>query len=64
MVGLKHADYDFDRRELVYKACARSAFIIQIMETKFLHLIRQDIDIYCYVETTWEIELLPPDDLL
>lgn len=64
VVGLKHADYDFDRRELVYKACARSAFYNSDCGNQVPTFDPSDIDIYCYVETTWEIELLPPDDLL
>ena len=64
VVGLKHADYDFDRRELVYKACARSAFYNSDYGNQVPTFDPSDIDIYCYVETTWEIELLPPDDLL
>ena len=64
VVGLKHADYDFKRRELVYKACARSAFYNSDCGNQVPTFDPSDIDIYCYVETTWEIELLPPDDLL
>lgn len=64
VVGLKHANYDFDRRELVYKACARSAFYNSDYGNQVPTFDPSDIDIYCYVETTWEIELLPPDDLL
>jgi hypothetical protein len=64
VVGLKHADYDFDRRELVYKACARSAFYNSDYGNQVPTFDPSDIDIYCYVETTWEIELLSPDDLL
>ena len=64
VVGLKHADYDFDRRELMYKACARSAFYNSDCGNQVPTFDSSDIDIYCYVDTTWEIELLPPDDLL
>lgn len=64
VVGLKHADYDFDRRELVYKACARSAFYNSDCGNQVPTFDPSDIDINCYVETSWDIELLPPDDLL
>ena len=64
VVGLKHADYDFDRRELMYKACSRSAFYNSDCGNQVPTFDSSDIDIYCYVDTTWEIELLPPDDLL
>ncbi|MBF0909712.1 MAG: SIMPL domain-containing protein [Atopobium sp.] len=64
VVGLKHADYDFDRRELMYKARNHSVFYDSDFENQVPTFDSSDIDIYCYVDTTWEIELLPPDDLL
>lgn len=64
VVGLKHADYDFDRRELMYKARNHSVFYDSDFENQVPAFDPSDIDIYCYVETSWDIELLPPDDLL
>lgn len=64
VVGLKHADYDFDRRELMYKARNHSVFYDSDFENQVPAFDPSDIDIYCYVSTTWDIELLPPDDLL
>lgn len=64
VIGLKHADYDFERGGLTYSACACSAFDKSDRRNQVPTFDPSDIDIYCYVETTWEIELLPPDDLL
>ena len=64
VVGLKHADYDFNGRELAYKACDHIAFCESDYGNQVPTFDSSDIDIYCYVDTTWEIELLPPDDLL
>ena len=64
VVGLKHADYDFNRRELAYKARDHMAFYDSDCGNQVPTFDSSDIDICCYVSTTWEIELLPPDDLL
>ena len=64
VVGLKHADYDFKRRDLTYTACACTAFDKSDRRNPAPAFNPSDIDVNCYVSTTWEIELLPPDDLL
>lgn len=64
VVGLKHADYDFNRRELAYKARDHRAFYDSDCGNQVPTFDSSDIDICCYVSTTWDIELLPPDDLL
>ena len=64
VVGLKHADYDFKRRDLTYTACACTAFDKSDRRNPAPAFDPSDIDVNCYVSTTWEIELLPPDDLL
>ena len=64
VVGLKHANYDFERGGLTYSACACSAFDKSDRRNQVPAFDPSEIDIYCYVETSWEIELLPPDDLL
>ena len=64
VIGLKHADYDFERGGLTYSACACSAFDKSDRRNQVPAFDPSDIDIYCYVETSWDIELLPPDDLL
>ena len=64
VVGLKHADYDFERRDLTYTACACSAFDKSDRKNPAPTFDPSDIDVNCYVSTTWDIELLPPDDLL
>ena len=64
VVGLKHADYDFNRRELAYKARDHMAFYDSDCGNQVPTFDSSDIDICCYVSTSWEIELLPPDDLL
>ena len=64
VVGLKHADYDFNGRELAYKACDHIAFCESDYGNQVPTFDSSDIDICCYVSTSWEIELLPPDDLL
>ena len=64
VIGLKHADYDFERGGLTYSACACSAFDKSDRRNQVPAFDPSEIDIYCYVETSWDIELLPPDDLL
>ena len=64
VVGLKHADYDFNGRELAYKACDHIAFCESDYGNQVPTFDSSDIDICCYVSTSWDIELLPPDDLL
>lgn len=64
VVGLKHANYDFNRRELAYKARDHRAFYDSDCGNQVPTFDSSDIDICCYISTTWEIELLPPDDLL
>ena len=64
VVGLKHADYDFERRDLTYTACACTAFDKSDRRNPAPAFDPSDIDVNCNVSTTWEIELLPPDDLL
>ena len=64
VVGLKYADYDFKRRDLTYTACAQSAFYKSDSRNQIPTFDPSDIDVNCYVSTTWDIELLPPDDLL
>ena len=64
VVGLKHADYDFNGRELAYKARDHIAFYDSDRRNQVPAFDPSEIDIYCYVETSWDIELLPPDDLL
>ena len=64
VVGLKHVNYDFNRRELAYKARDHRAFYDSDCGNQVPTFDSSDIDICCYVSTTWEIELLPPDDLL
>lgn len=64
VIGLKYADYDFKRRDLTYTACAQSAFYKSDSRNQVPTFDPSDIDVNCYVSTTWDIELLPPDDLL
>ena len=64
VVGLKHADYDFNGRELAYKACDHIAFCESDYGNQVPTFDSSDIDICCYVSTSWDIEVLPPDDLL
>ena len=64
VIGLKHADYDFERGGLTYSTCACSAFDKSDRRNQVPAFDPSEIDIYCYVETSWDIELLPPDDLL
>lgn len=64
VIGLKHADYDFERGGLTYSACACSAFDKSDRRNQVPAFDPSEIDIYCYVETSWDIKLLPPDDLL
>ena len=64
VVGLKHADYDFNGRELAYKARDHIAFCESDYGNQVPIFDSSDIDICCYVSTSWDIELLPPDDLL
>lgn len=64
VVGLKHADYDFNGRELAYKACDHIVFCESDYGNQVPTFDSSDIDICCFVSTSWDIELLPPDDLL
>ena len=64
VVGLKHVNYDVNRRELAYKARDHRAFYDSDCGNQVPTFDSSDIDICCYVSTSWEIELLPPDDLL
>ena len=64
VVGLKHADYDFKRKDLTYTACACTAFDKSDCRNPAPAFDPSDIDVNCYVSTSWDIELLPPDDLL
>ena len=64
VIGLKYADYDFERGCLTYSACACSAFDKSDRRSQVPAFDPSDIDVNCYVSTTWDIELLPPDDLL
>lgn len=64
VVGLKHADYDFERGCLTYSACSCSAFDKYDSRNQIPAFDPSDIDVNCCVSTSWEIELLPPDDLL
>ena len=64
VVGLKYADYDFKRRDLTYTACACSAYDDFESKNQAPAFDPSDIDVNCFVSTSWDIELLPPDDLL
>lgn len=64
VIGLKHADYDFERGCLTYSSCACSAFDESDRRSQIPAFFPSDIDVNCYVSTSWDIELLPPDDLL
>ncbi len=64
VIGLKNATYDFREKDFIYSACACSAYESFENESKVPAFYPSDIDVNCYVSTTWDIELLPPDDLL
>lgn len=64
VIGLKHADYDFERGCLTYSSCACSAFDKSDCRSQVPAFFPSDIDVNCFVSTSWDIELLPPDDLL
>lgn len=64
VIGLKHADYDFERGCLTYSSCACSAFDKSDRRSQVPAFFPSDIDVNCFVSTSWDIELLPPDDLL
>ena len=64
IVGLKHVDYNFERGDLTYSACACSAFDKSLHRNQTPAFDPSDIDVNCYLETSWDIELLPPDNLL
>ncbi len=64
VVGLKNATYDIKEKDFVYKACACSAYDDFESRNQVPTFDPSDIDVNCYVSTTWDIELLPPDDLL
>ncbi len=64
VIGLKHADYDFERGCLTYSSCACSAFDESDRRSQVPAFFPSDIDVNCFVSTSWDIELLPPDDLL
>ena len=64
VVGLQNATYDIKEKDFVYTACACSAYDDFESKNQVPAFDPSDIDVNCYVKTTWEIELLPPDDLL
>ena len=65
VVGLQNATYDIKRKKtLSIRLCACSAYDDYESKNQVPAFDPSDIDINCYVKTTWEIELLPPDDLL
>ena len=64
IVGLKHVDYNFERGDLTYSACACSAFDKSLHRNQTPAFDPSDIDVNCYLETSWDIELLPPGNLL
>ena len=64
VVGLQNATYDIKEKDFVYTACACSAYDDYESKSQVPAFDPSDIDVNCYVSTTWEIELLPPDDLL
>lgn len=64
VVGLQNATYDIKEKDFVYTACACSAYDDYESKNQVPAFDPSDIDVNCYVSTTWEIELLPPDDLL
>ena len=64
VIGLKDAQYTFEREdygESLGARCARETVRVKDDAPIFNPV---EIKISCYVSTTWEIELLPPDDLL
>lgn len=64
VIGLKDAHYTFEREdygESLGARCARETVRVKDDAPIFNPV---EIKISCYVGTTWEIELLPPDDLL
>lgn len=64
VIGLKNATYDFREKDFIYSACACSAYESFENESKVPTFDPSDIDVNCSVKTSWDIELLPPDDLL
>ena len=64
VVGLQNATYDIKEKDFVYTACACSAYDDYESKNQVPAFDPSDIDINCYVKTSWDIELLPPDDLL
>ena len=64
VVGLQNATYDIKEKDFVYTACACSAYDDYESKSQVPAFDPSDIDVNCYVKTTWDIELLPPDDLL
>ncbi len=64
VIGLKNATYDFREKDFVYSACACSAYESFENESKVPTFDPSDIGVSCSVKTSWDIELLPPDDLL
>ncbi len=63
VVGLQNATYNI-KKDFVYAACACSAYDDYESKNQVPVFDPSDIDVNCCVSTTWEIELLPPDDLL
>ena len=64
VIGLKDAHYTFEREdygESLGARCARETVRVKDDAPIFNPV---EIKISCYVGTTWDIELLPPDDLL
>lgn len=64
VIGLQNAHYEYESIDFGESLGARYAREVVDVEDDVPIFNPLEIKISCYVSTTWDIELLPPDDLL